>query len=414
MTISLEEFRAEADEFLAGSGLPRRPDDDTVTWGEGELDVTVFHNLPHEGEAALIEELKAWQRRKYAAGFGAITWEKEYGGRGLPVSYLDVFEELEGRYQLPKPHETFSVTQHLIAPTIRLLGTDAMRHELIPPFLRGDEICCQLFSEPSAGSDLAALGTRAVRTGEEWLVNGQKVWSSGAQFAEWGELICRSDPDQPKHSGMTAFIIPMDWPGVEIRPLRQMSGGSSFNEVFLTDVRLPDSYRIGEVGDGWKVALTTLGFERQASSNNAHVGGNWRQLLALAQWAGVLDDPFVRQELARAVVSERLGQVATARDEAARAAGEPMGAVGSVRMMQWVGRMLDVTAAARRILGSRLAVDSGEWGTFVWRDHMLGVPGYRIAGGSDEIQRTIIAERLLGMPPEPRGDRNTPWKDIRR
>lgn len=414
MTPTLEEFRAEAEAFLAGSGLVRRPEGDEITWGEGELDVSVFHNLPHDREAALLEELKAWQRAKYDAGFGAITWEEEYGGRGLPVAYLDAFEELESRYVLPKPHETFSVTLHLIAPTVRLLGTDAMRKELVPPFLRGDKICCQLFSEPSAGSDLAALGTRAVRHGDEWVINGQKVWSSGAQFSEWGELICRSDPDQPKHAGMTAFMIPMDWPGVEVRPLRQMSGGTSFNEVFFDDVRLPDSYRIGDVGAGWKVALTTLGFERQASSNNAHVGGSWRQVLALAQWAGVLDDPFVRQDLARAVVSERLGAVAVARDEAARDKGEPMGAIGSVRMMQWVARMLDVTDAARRVLGPRLAVDSGEWGTFTWRDHVLGVPGYRIAGGSDEIQRTIIAERLLGMPAEPRGDKSTPWKDLPR
>ena len=132
------------------------------------------------------------------------------------------------------------MTQHLIAPTVRLLGTEAMRAELIPAFLRGEQICCQLFSEPSAGSDLAALGTRAVREGDEWVINGQKVWSSGAQFSDWGELICRTDPALPKHAGMTAFMIPMDWPGVEVRPLRQMSGGSSFSEVFLTDVRLPD------------------------------------------------------------------------------------------------------------------------------------------------------------------------------
>ncbi|MCW2791780.1 MAG: acyl-CoA dehydrogenase domain protein [Nocardioides sp.] len=414
MTPSLEDFRTEAAQFLAASGLPRRPEDDTVVWGVGELDVSVFHNLSREAEAALIDELKSWQRRKFEAGFGAITWEEAYGGRGLPVAYLDAFDELESRYQLPRPHETFSVTQHLIAPTVRLLGTDAMKKELVPAFLRGEQMCCQLFSEPSAGSDLAALGTRAVREGDEWVINGQKVWSSGAQFAEWGELLCRSDPAVPKHAGMTAFMIPMDWPGVEIRPLRQMSGGTSFNEVFLTDVRLPDSYRIGAPGDGWKVALTTLGFERQASSNNAHVGGSWRQLLAAAQWAGVLDDPFVRQDLARAVVSERLGLVATARDEKARDNGEPMGAIGSVRMMQWVGRMLDVTAAARRILDHRLVVDSGEWGTFVWGDHVLGVPGYRIAGGSDEIQRNIIAERYLGMPAEPRGDRSTPWKETQR
>jgi alkylation response protein AidB-like acyl-CoA dehydrogenase len=209
-------------------------------------------------------------------------------------------------------------------------------------------------------------------------------------------------------------MIPMDWPGVEVRPLRQMSGGTSFNEVFLTDVRLPDAYRIGDVGQGWKVALTTLGFERQASSNQEHVGGSWKQLLAVARLAGTLDDPHARQALARAVASERLGRVATARDTEARAKGEPMGAVGSVRKLQWVGRMLDVSEAARRVLGPDLVVDSGEWGRFAWNAHVLGVPGYRIAGGADEIQRNIIAERLLGMPTEPRADRDLPWKEIPR
>ena len=412
--IPLSEFRAEAAEFLAASGLPRRDDDEQVVWGVGQLDVSVFHNLTPEEETALIGELKAWQRRKFQAGFGAITWAPEYGGRGLSAEHLDAFDQLELRYRTPRPHETFSVTQHLIAPTVRLLGTEAMRAELIPAFLRGEQICCQLFSEPSAGSDLAALGTRAVREGDEWVINGQKVWSSGAQFSDWGELICRTDPALPKHAGMTAFMIPMDWPGVEVRPLRQMSGGSSFSEVFLTDVRLPDRYRIGDVGQGWKVALTTLGFERQAANNTGHVGGNWHQLLATARWAGVLDDPFVRQDLARAIVGERLGAVAVARDRAARESGQPMGAIGSVRMMQWVGRMLDVTAAARRILGPRLVIDSGEWGTYVWGEHVLGAPGYRIAGGSDEIQRTIIAERWLGMPPEPRADKDIPWKDLPR
>ena len=411
---SLPDFRAEASCFLEASGLPRRRRDEGIGPDDGELDVDVFHNLPHDEEAGVLDELKAWQRTKFDAGFGAITWESEYGGRGLDIEHLDAFEELEAQYELPRPHETFSVTQHLIAPTVRLFGDEALRARLIPSFLRGGLLSCQLFSEPGAGSDLAALGTRAVRVGNEWAINGQKVWSSGAQFAEWGELIVRTDPDVPKHAGMTAFMIPMDWPGVEVRPLRQMSGGTSFNEVFLTDIRLPDEYRIGEVGEGWKVALTTLGFERQASSNQEHVGGSWKQLLAVARLAAVLDDPHVRQALARAVVSEQLGRVATARDQEARAQGEPMGAIGSVRKMQWVGRMLDVTEAARRVLGPDLVVDSGEWGRFVWNAHVLGVPGYRIAGGADEIQRNIIAERLLGMPTEPRADRGVPWKEIPR
>jgi alkylation response protein AidB-like acyl-CoA dehydrogenase len=218
----------------------------------------------------------------------------------------------------------------------------------------------------------------------------------------------------PKHAGMTAFMIPMDLPGIEVRPIRQMSGGTSFNEVFLTEVRVPDSYRLGEVGQGWKVALTTLGFERQASSGNAHVGGSWAQLLALARWAGADTDPLVRQQLAKVVVGQRLAQLANVRDQHVREDSRPLGAVGSIRKMQWVRRMLAISDAAREILGPLLVVDTGQWGTYSWGSHVLGVPGYRIAGGSDEIQRNIIAERFLGLPAEPRDDRHKPWKDIPR
>lgn len=413
-TPTIEEFIREAEQWLESTGLPRRRSEGEAAWGEGEHDVSVFHNLDHEAERALLGRLQDWQRRKFEAGFGALTWPEEYGGRGLPVAYEDAFAEVEGRYETPRAHELFSVTLHLIAPTIRLLGTPQQRERLIRPLLSGRELACQLFSEPEAGSDLAALGTRAVRDGDSWVVTGQKVWSSGAQFAQWGQLLARTDPDVPKHAGITAFMVPMDLPGVEVRPLRQMSGGTSFNEVFLTEVRVPDALRLGQVGQGWQVALTTLGFERQASSANEHVGGTWEQLLALARWAGADRDPLVRQGLARVAIGQRLARVANARDRSDRENGRPLGAVGSVRKLQWVRRMLAVSEVAREVLGPRLVVDSGEWGTYSWSQHVLGVPGYRIAGGSDEIQRTIIAERLLGLPPEPREDRDKPWKEVRR
>ncbi|MGX7732075.1 acyl-CoA dehydrogenase family protein [Rhodococcus sp. 2H158] len=414
-TPNLEEFRDQARAWLAESGLPRAGADDGVpVWGSGSDDVSVFHNLSFEAEKALLDRLRESQRTKYEAGYGALTWPEEFGGRGLSPEFEDAFAAEERAFDSGGAHELLSVTLHLIAPTIRLLGTDEQKQRFIRSFLSGRELACQLFSEPGAGSDLASLGTRAVRDGDDWVISGQKVWTSGAQFSQWGELIARTDPDVPKHQGMTAFLVPMDSPGIEIRPLRQMSGGTSFNEVFLDEVRIPDSLRLGEVGAGWKVALTTLGFERGASSSSAGVGGSCLQTLGLAAFTGADRDPVLRQQLADVVIAHKLGEIAHARDEQARKLGHPLGAVGSVRKMQWVHRMLGISDFVAAALGPRLVVDSGEWGTFAWSQHVLGVPGYRIAGGSDEIQRNIIAERMLGLPAEPRSDRTTPWRDCRR
>jgi alkylation response protein AidB-like acyl-CoA dehydrogenase len=245
------------------------------------------------------------------------------------------------------------------------------------------------------------------------VISGQKVWSSGAQFAGWGELISRTDPGVPKHAGMTAFLIPLDAPGVEIRPIRQMSGGSSFCEVFLTDARIPDDLRLGAVGQGWKVALTTLGFERGGSGNRG-VGGSWEQLLALARWLGRTGDPVVRQQLASVYIHQQVRRMNAARVAAATAAGQPPGPEGSIGKLLWAAGMTEIGQVAASLLGPRLMADTGEWGTFAWNDHVLGAPGYRIAGGSDEIQRNIIAERVLGLPGDVRVDRDIPWREVRR
>ncbi len=253
-----------------------------------------------------------------------------------------------------------------------------------------------------------------MRDGDEWVVTGQKVWSSGARFSAWGELICRTDPNAPKHAGLTAFMVPMDAPGIEVRPIRQMSGGACFNEVFLDEVRIADHLRLGAVGGGWKVALATLAFERASSGANREEdrGGSWDQVLALARWVGAADDPVVRQRLAELYSLDRLrslsGQRLVGADD--REPG-PSGSIGKLQWTRWMSRVSDVVAG---LLGPRLVADSGEWGTFAWTKHVLGAPGYRIAGGSDEIQRNIIGERLLGLPPEPRLDRDIPFTDIPR
>jgi alkylation response protein AidB-like acyl-CoA dehydrogenase len=409
---TVAEFGSAARSWLRGTGLPERAPDAEPAWGVGPDSVAVFHDLGHEEELALVRRQADWQRTRYAAGFGAITWPVEHGGRGLSTAHADAYADAESDFATPAPHELVSVTTGLIAPTVRLLGTPAQRERFLRPFRTADELCCQLFSEPGAGSDLADLATRAVPDGDGWVVTGQKVWTSGAQFAGWGELLARTDPDAAKHRGITAFLVPLDAPGVTVRPLRQMSGGTSFNEVFLDGVRIPDTLRLGEVGAGWKVALTTLGFERGGSGARSRVGGQWRQAVALARWAGADRDPVLRQQLADVVIAGRLGEIAAARDERGAAAGEPPGALGSLRKLRWTQRMTALSDLVAEVLGPRLVADTGEWGTFAWTEHVLGAPGYRIAGGSDEVQRTIVGERLLGLPIEPRTDRDRPWAQL--
>ncbi len=410
---TVDQFRQEAAAWLRSTGLQERPPDEESEWGAGSDDVAVFHDLGHDEELALIRRLAAWQRTRLDAGFGAITWPAADGGRGLSQEHAEAYALAEQAYVTPTPHELVSVTTGLVAPTVRLVGTPEQRARFVRAFRGADELCCQLFSEPGAGSDLADLATRAVRDGDEWVVTGQKVWTSGAQFAEWGELIARTDPDAPKHRGMTAFLVPLDADGVTVRPLRQMSGGSSFNEVFLDEVRVPDTLRLGAVGAGWKTALTTLGFERGGSGGRSRVGGNWHHAVALARWTGADTDPVLRQQLADIVVAGRLAEIAAARDEHNAGAGQPPGAIGSMRKLRWTQRMTAISEFAEEVLGPRLVADTGEWGTYAWGEHVLGAPGYRIAGGSDEVQRNIVGERVLGLPAEPRTDRDQPWSRLR-
>jgi len=409
MELSVEEFRAAAVSWLKEHAEPRAVA--AGGWGTGSDDVAVFRDLTDEAESELLARLMAWQRLKFDAGYGAITWPVEHGGAGLSADHHAAFCEEEAAFETPPSHETFSVTTRLVAPTVAAFGTLEQQDRFIRPFLRTEELCCQLFSEPGAGSDLAGLSTSAVRDGDEWVVNGQKVWSSGARFSQWGELICRTDPSVPKHAGLTAFLLPLDLPGVEIRPIRQMSGGSSFNEVFFTDVRVSDELRLGAVGEGWNVALATLAFERATSGSNlgSEHGGSWPQVRALAAWAGVTRDPVMRQRLAALYALDRLRTLNGERMAAASEPGAPPSPLHSTAKLRWTQWMNAVSDVVSEILGPRLVADTAEWGTYAWAEHVLGAPGYRIAGGSDEIQRNIIGERVLGLPAEPRVDRDVPF-----
>jgi len=414
---TVDDFAAAAHAWLDEHAERRDEEsEDEVVWGKGDFDVSVFHALAHDEERALIGRVQSWTAAKAEHGYHAITADVDEGGLGLPNAYARAFARLERDYVTPSGHEVHSVTVGLIAPTIRVFGTPEQQARFVPSFLAAEELCCQLFSEPGAGSDLAALACRAERDGDEWVVNGQKVWSSGAQFAQWGELIARTDPNVAKHAGLTAFIVPLDLPGITVRPIKQMSGGASFNEVFFDDVRVPDSMRLGPIGAGWKVALTTLGFERDHSSGSGggRVGGSWAQLIGTARAAGVTDDPVVRQQLARTYSQQKIEGFLNRRAADVRRAGQPAGPEGSLGKLLWTEGMRVISDAVSAVLGAKLVADTGEWGTYEWHEHVLGAPGYRIAGGSDEVQRNIIGERVLGLPPEPRVDKDVPWRDVPR
>jgi alkylation response protein AidB-like acyl-CoA dehydrogenase len=402
-------WRAEAREWLA-SVLPRRPERP-----EGPADYAVFQNITEEAERELLDKIQAYRQQRYDAGYGAIALSVELGGAGLSPRYVVAFTEEEQAFEAPPSTELISVTTGLVGPTIATFGTPEQRAKYARAFLRSDLLCCQLFSEPGAGSDLAAVATSAVKNDDGWLLDGQKVWSSGARFADYGLLLARTDPDVAKQAGLTMFLIPMDAPGVEIRPIRQMSGAASFNEVFLSAVQVGDDMRVGPAGDGWKVANATLGFERTASGQaQRRKGGTFEDLLRLAIRLGKSGDPVVRQQLADVYVRTQLRAATTERVARAAAAGAPPGPAASIGKLVASANLMRIGEVATALLGSRIAADTGEPDGFAWTEHVLGAPGYRLAGGTDEIQRNIIGERVLGLPREPRVDKGVPYSKLPR
>ena len=411
-------FRSEARAWLEQHGELRQsvstdgPDPD---WGTGSDNVAVFHNRTETEEASMLALAQDWQRKKFDAGYGMLSWPVELGGRGLPMSYVRIWNSEESRFVIPDAGELPPTSMGLIAPTVAAYGTAEQKQRWVKPIMRQDEYGCQLFSEPAAGSDLASVVTKAVKDGDEWVLNGQKVWTSGARFSQWGLAITRTDFDVPKHRGLTAFMVPLDAPGVEIRPIRQMSGGACFNEVFLSDVRLKDAdHRLGGVGDGWRVALTCLGFERDPSGGGTPVGGSLKRVLATARHFEMTGDPVIRQMLADLYAHEKMAQFTNRRAAASLKAGQTPGPEGSLSKLMWTANMRRVSDVVSLILGARLVADSGEWGTYAWGEHLLGAPGYRIAGGSDEVQRNIVGERVLQLPAEPRVDKDISFAEAQR
>ncbi len=393
-------FEAEARGFLEGHATRRS--DEAFVWGEGSDSVGLFPERTPAQEAADLAAARAWAQTVFDAGFGWISGPPAYGGRGLPREYQRIYNTVAADFRTPSM-AAYGIGLGMVAPTILAHATEEVKTAYLRAMYRGDIVACQLFSEPGSGSDLASLQTRAVRDGDEWIVNGQKVWTSGAQFSDIGEIICRTDPDVPKHRGLTGFVVDMHASGVEVRPLRQMTGGASFNEVFFTDVRIPDSHRLGEINGGWTVALTTLMNERAAIGGGGGGVGlpTSTRLVELARAMGRSSDPLIRQQLAEVIVNEQVARYTNLRAVAKLAVGQLPGPEMSLAKLSLTANMARTCELLASVLGPALIADTGAWGTYAWSEYLLGVPGMRIAGGSDEVLRNILGERVLGLPKEP-------------
>jgi acyl-CoA dehydrogenase len=410
---TLDEFRDECLAFLDANAKLRQAEEKKFVWGEGDDDVAMFEEVDREKEQRDLAEAKAWRAKKYDAGLGYITGAKEFGGRELPGAYDRLYASLEAKYDVPA-QGFFGIGLGMVAPTIKDHAQDHIKAKYLPAMYRADLVGCQLFSEPGAGSDLAGLQTKAERDGDEWVITGQKVWTSGAQYSDIGEIITRTSPDKPKHKGLSMFLVDMHAPGVEVRPLRQMTGGASFNEVFFNEVRVPDNHRLGDVNQGWTVALTTLMNERASiGGGGAGVGTmSTNRLGEMLKHFGKDKDPVLRQQLADIYINGQFARYTNLRAMEKFKAGQLPGPEMSISKMALTDNLQRTGAFVAKVLGPRMIADTGEWGTFAWSQFVCGTPGMRIAGGSDEVLRNIVGERVLGLPKEPGIDSNSPFKDI--
>jgi acyl-CoA dehydrogenase len=393
-------FRAEVRAWLEKNAERKSPGDDADrSMGEGTRD--------H------VKDAKAWQKKKADAGWACLRWPKEYGGREATPIQQVIWNQEESNFKVPP--DVFAIGIGMCGPTILTHGTEEQKRKWIPKMLTGEEVWCQLFSEPAAGSDLGGLRTSAVRQGDDWIINGQKIWTTGAHFCDWGVLVTRHDFDAQKHAGLTYFVVDMKAPGVEVRPITQINGGRNFNEVFFTDVRIPDAHRLGEVGEGWKVSITTLMNERATIMGGGGTGGVG-ELLRLARTTQrngkpAIEDPAVRQRLAEFYTRSKGLQYTSYRILTAISRGRLPGPEASIGKLVSASLVQEMAAFAIELQGVDGAVmDPGDGA--LWQDTWLGIPGLRIAGGSDEIMRNIISERVLGLPPEPRADKGIPFRQI--
>jgi alkylation response protein AidB-like acyl-CoA dehydrogenase len=398
--------------------------DEVVGWLRANLPADWVEAIENDDPAKLAEARKKvdyndWCARLGEAGYATPSWPKPYGGAGLdPEGVRVVMEELD-RYKVPRSFNVIGIGMG--GPTVMQWGSEEMKTTLLPKMAQHREIWCQLFSEPSAGSDVATLATRAVRDGDEWIVNGQKVWTTMAHMAKWGMLVARSDPDAPKHKGLTYFIVDMHAPGVEVRPLKQMTGDAEFNEVFFTDVRIPDSMRCGDVGNGWAVATETLMNERVALSGAGSVGGGnvgggaIDDLIRRAKADGQWNDAVLRNKLVQLAIEGRINKITNLRAAAARSGGKRPGPEGSITKLFQAEYNKRLQCVAMEMLGaSATAWSPGDQANGSAVRGFLRSRANTIEGGTSEIMRNILGERVLGLPKEPATDRDIPWVEIPR
>jgi alkylation response protein AidB-like acyl-CoA dehydrogenase len=396
------EFRAGARAFLEQNAKRREPGSGLVYRAGSESPEVRKH-------------AKQWQAKKADAGYAGITWPKEWGGRGGTAIQQVIYDQEEAKYAVPRG--LFDIGLGMCIPTLCSWGTQAHRDRYARKALRGEEVWCQLFSEPAAGSDLAGLRTRAERDGDHWVVNGQKIWTSGAHYCDFGVLVTRSDFAAPKHKGLTYFFLDMKSPGIEIRPIKQISGQSHFNEVFFTDVRIPDSQRLGKPGEGWKVSLTTLMNERYTIGGRTSVGVE--DIFELARNIELDDGPAlknaaVRDKLADWYVSSQGLKYSHFRTMTALSRGDTPGPESSIGKLVNGSKLQNIAAFALDLLeqGGVLTDPQLVPLAAVFQQTLMTSPSSRIAGGSDEIMRNIIAERVLGLPADVRVDKDLPFSAL--
>ena len=392
-------FRAEAQAFLSANA---------------ELKGTVDRR--DETEAEYIERARVWQKLKSENGWACLSWPVEYGGRGASPMELIIWGQEEGKYDAPVG--PYAIGLGMCGPVVAAYASENHKKERLPRMVSGEDIWCQLFSEPSAGSDLANLRTRSERDGDDWIINGQKIWTSGAHYCDWGILVTRSDPTVAKHKGLTFFFLDMKSPGVEIRPIKQISGGSNFNEVYFTDVRIPDSQRLGEVGGGWGVSLTTLMNERLAVGDAT--GNDVPDLMELVSRVELDGEPALRNHAVREKIANWYCQMSGLRNTryrvmSALSRGQTPGPENSITKIVSAGKLQGIGSFGIDLMdmgGIVVDSDNDDLDSQLFQGSFMGAPGLRIAGGTDEVLRNIIAERVLGLPQDVRVDKGIPFNEV--